>query len=236
MTGANASWQPLKTGTILKPGTIVQTATGSYVDVVLNNPDASGPSFSAMGAGASSGSGQLSQAPGGVAYQPKAKQDAIRIYENTVLGIDKLTVESTGVETITQTQLDLKAGSIFGVVRKLSAGSKYEVKLPNGVAGIRGTVYYMTATGIIRVLSGSVLVAFTGADGAIRTVEVKDGFQFDIRGGPDSQPTAMSQQEMSSLREPEQQLVFARQQPVITVPETVGYVSPINAKDQPGSQ
>jgi hypothetical protein len=230
MTGANASWQPLKSGTILKSGAIIQTAAGSYVDVVLNNAEAAGPALSAISAGAQGAGG--AGAGSGVAYQPKAKQDAVRIFENTVLGIDKLTVEETGVETITQTQFDLKAGSIFGVVRKLSAGSKYEVKLPNGVAGIRGTVYYITATGIVRVLSGSVVVAFAGPDGAIRTVEVKEGFQFDIRGGPDSQPSPMSQKEMTSLREPESQLVVAREAPVITVPETISFVSPVSGKDQ----
>jgi len=57
-----------------------------------------------------------------------------------VLSIDKLTVDQTGVDTISDTQLDLKAGSIFGTVKKLAVGSKYEVKIPNGVAGIRGTI------------------------------------------------------------------------------------------------
>ena len=56
--------------------------------------------------------------------------------ENSALGIDKLTSMDTGSDSVTETQLDLKAGHIMGSVKKLSAASKYEVKIPNGVAGI----------------------------------------------------------------------------------------------------
>src|SRR5436190_15052323 len=42
---------PLKVGDTLKPGTIIQTASGSYVDVVLNNPKATS---AGIGAGPSS--------------------------------------------------------------------------------------------------------------------------------------------------------------------------------------
>ena len=70
------------------------------------------------------------------------------MWENTLLGIDKLTVTQTGADVVTETQLDLKAGHIFGMVKKMSAASKYEVKIPNGVAGIRGTVYDISAEGV----------------------------------------------------------------------------------------
>jgi hypothetical protein len=179
MTGANASWVPLKVGTIVKPGAIIQTASGSYVDMVLNSPNASGPALSPMTS--------TSSAPGeggtGAAYQPKAQQDVVRIFENTVLGIDKLTVDQTGVETIAETQLDLKAGSIFGTVKKLSAGSKYEIKIPNGVAGIRGSIYWITAGGILRMLTGSGALAYVGPDGSVTTKTVIGGQQLDAHTG-----------------------------------------------------
>jgi hypothetical protein len=181
MTGANATWMPLKVGTALKSGSVVQTASDSYVDLVLNDPSATGPALSPMSGGGASAAG--GSGGGGSGYQPKAQQDAIRIFENTVLGIDKLTVDQTGVETITETQLDVKAGSIFGMVKKLSASSKYEVKIPNGVAGIRGTIFFINASGILRVLTGSVVLAFVGADGSTTAKIVTSGQQLDAHTG-----------------------------------------------------
>src|SRR5690349_24996818 len=92
-------------------------------------------------------------------YQPSVDQNVVRIWENSAVGIDKLTSMQTGAEAVTETQLDLKAGRITGSVKKMSAASKYEVKLPNGVAGIRGTTYDITADGLIKVYVGSVVVA-----------------------------------------------------------------------------
>ncbi len=178
MTGGGGTWQPLRNGAILKPGAIVQTASGSHVDIVLNHAKMAASPLSTMGAAAASSSSAT-----GVAYQPKAEQDAVRIFENSVLSIDKLTVDQTGVDTITETQLDLKAGSIFGTVKKLSGASKYEVKIPNGVAGIRGTTYFISAAGILRVTSGSVVLAWVGADGSVVTKVVNAGEQFDLRSG-----------------------------------------------------
>ena len=101
-----------------------------------------------------------------LSYQPSSEQNMVRIWENTLLGVDKLTETHTGADVVTETQLDLKAGRITGTVKKMSAASKYEVKIPNGVAGIRGTVYDISAEGVIKVLSGSVVLAYVGPDGA----------------------------------------------------------------------
>jgi hypothetical protein len=161
----------VKVGMVLKPGTTIQTAsgTGNYVDIILNN----------AGAVAASGS-----APSDIAhYQPKAEQDGIRIFENTVLAVDKLMRTQTGADLVTDTQLDLKAGSILGTVKKLTPTSKYEVKIPNGVAGIRGTVFWLSASGILRVLTGSVVVAYVGPGGNVITQTVNFGEQFDINTG-----------------------------------------------------
>src|SRR5215468_470852 len=66
---------PLKVGDILKPGTIIQTASGSYVDVVLNNPKATS---SGLGATPSS----VSSTPTTVMYsKPSMEQDAVRVLE-----------------------------------------------------------------------------------------------------------------------------------------------------------
>ena len=180
---------PLKVGTVLNPGSVIQTAADSYVDVVLNNANATASPIAS-----STSVMTVSTSQGGGGHHPKVEQDAIRIFENSVLGFDKLTINQTGAERVTETQLDLKHGRIFGTVRKLSASSKYEVKIPTGVAGIRGTVYLLSADGELSVLSslsdlsknipsGSVVLAYFGADGNVITQVVGDGQQFNTHSG-----------------------------------------------------
>ena len=169
-SGPNAG-QLLKVGDIVQPGALIQTAAGSRVDLALG--DTSVPVAQPLSAAE----------PMGSSYAPSSEQNIVRLWENTLLGIDKLTETKTGADVVTETQLDLKAGHIFGVVRKMSAASKYEVKIPNGVAGIRGTVYDISAEGVIKVLSGSVVLAYVGPDGTITTQPVNSSQQFDARTG-----------------------------------------------------
>jgi len=155
-TGSKAG-QLLKVGDTIQPGSVIQTADKSRVDLVL------GEAASAASQRGTPGAGE------GLSYQPTVEQNVIRLWENTLLGIDKLTMTQTGADQVSDTQLDLKAGHIFGMVKKMSAASKYEVKIPNGVAGIRGTVYDISAEGVVKVLSGSVVLAYVGPDGTVVT-------------------------------------------------------------------
>src|SRR6266480_1813411 len=136
-------WLPLKSGQILKPGSILRTANESQVDLFM---DQNGP--------------------------------IVRLVENTTLGIDKLNFEATGIDTIIETQLDLKSGRIIGIVTQMAATSKYEIKTPNGVAGIRGTEYDISATSVVRVVSGSLVVVYVKSDGTVVTQVVNAGEMF----------------------------------------------------------
>jgi len=174
----NNVWQPLKAGDHVRAGTTIQTdrENGSFVDLAIGE-GAVPVIANAPGVG-------VSYAPskgGTVRYQPAAQQNTVRVFENTVLGIDKMTSTETGAENVTDTQLDLKAGRIVGNVKKMSAASRYEVKLPNGVAGIRGTVYDITADGIIRVASGSVVVSFVDAQGNVQTRVISGSQEYNPR-------------------------------------------------------
>lgn len=84
----------------------------------------------------------------------------VRVTEDTTVGIDRLTVDDLGTETIVETQLDLRSGRILGNVKKLAATSKYEIKTPQGVAGIRGTRYDISADGTVTVVEGQVVVVY----------------------------------------------------------------------------
>lgn len=84
----------------------------------------------------------------------------LRVTEDSTMTLDKLTFDGVGVETVIETQLDLKNGRIQGNVKKLAEASKYEVKTPVGVAGIRGTQFDISSTGEVTVTEGSVVVVF----------------------------------------------------------------------------
>lgn len=89
----------------------------------------------------------------------------VRVTENTTLALDKLTLTDTGADTVVEVQLNLPEGTILGNVNKLSAASKYEIKTPNGVAGIRGTRYRISATSYIVLLDGTLVYVYVPAGG-----------------------------------------------------------------------
>jgi len=186
-------WEPLKVGTIIKAGTIVQTAKDSFVDIVISeSADAQAFSLKTPTSSASS----TSAAGGGGASTPAPDQDVLRVLDDTYLVFDGLSASSNGSGLVTETLLDLKKGSIFGSVKKQSAASRFEVKIPNGVAGIRGTTFLISAAGRVACLTGSVVAAFTGNDGNVATQVVGSGTQLDTNTGqssplPDSASNSM---------------------------------------------
>jgi len=162
-------WQTLKTGDLLQQGAVIETGMDkSRVDLVLGEgtPPAARPVMGEV-----------------LTYHPAAEQNMVRIWENSRLGIDKLTKTQTGADEVTDTKLDLQAGHIFGSVKKLSAASTYEVKIPNGVAGIRGTIYDISAEGVVKVLVGSCYLAYVDPQGKATTQVIMGEQQFDMRTG-----------------------------------------------------
>jgi hypothetical protein len=162
----------------------------------------------------------------------------VQLTENTTLGIDKLTFEPTGVDTIIETQLDLKSGRIVGIVRKLSTTSRYEVKTPTGVAGIRGTEYSISATGQVYVVSGSIVVVSVRADGSVLTQVVNAGEMFNpATGRVEPTPTETLNRilaELAELRAPEVPLITVEETPIIFVSPTIGLSGSSSAGDTGG--
>lgn len=141
---------PIKPGSRLPVGSVIQTGSGSSVELFLGR-----------------GTG------------------IVKLKENTTLGIIKLSTTDTGAELLTDTQLSLPAGDLLGSVNKLPAGSHYEIKTPDGLAGVRGTRYRIQVPGGISVLDGTLV--FVNKDGK-PTVVKGPGF-FDPRGTePTSRP------------------------------------------------
>jgi len=176
----NKTWQPLKVGTILKAGSVVQTAADSYVDIVLNEDATAAavsmprPATSVTAASTLGGGGGGTKAP---------EQDVVRVQEDSVLAVDRVTATRAGADRVTETELDLRTGSVFCSVKKQAAASRFEVKFPNGIAGIRGTYALIFADGRVICGTGSVVSAFTDSAGKTTTKVVPAGNQLDNRTG-----------------------------------------------------
>lgn len=147
----------------------------------------------------------------------------VRVTENTQLGIDRLSYEKSSVETVIDTGLDLKAGRILGLVDKMAEASKYEVKTPHGVAGIRGTEYDISAFGKVTVVSGSVVFVHA-VDGKVNTYVINTGETFN----PDTQKvTPTDPNELADLVPIFNDFASYRQPPIpVTIPRFQPPISP----------
>ncbi len=178
---------PLVAGKFIEPGAIVYTKDNGIVDLVLGkavdlpqapwSPNRISPAPD-------------SQVRGYVSYRPNTDPHAIRPTPNTTLAVDKLSIVDTGSDTVSDTELDLQKGKIFASVRKLSGASQYIVKLPNGVAGVRGTMFSITVDGIVACYEsagGGVILALTLPSGVSQTFVVAPGQLLDPSTGAPAQ-------------------------------------------------
>jgi hypothetical protein len=176
-TDNGVTWQALKIGAALQPGAVIKTDPDSTVDVILAENRAPVIPSGVVGQN-NAGAYAAGLPPTAGQYHAAVQQNVVRILGGTELAIDKLTYSNTGAETVSDTELDLRSGKVFGNVKKISAMSKYEIKTPTGVAGIRGTSFSMGSDGSVIVYDGSVVVSFPGANGVIETQVVNAGEQF----------------------------------------------------------
>lgn len=147
----------------------------------------------------------------------------VRLAPQTTLALSALTYDEGAGETIITTELGLTTGKIQGVVRKMSAASRYEVKTPVGTCGIRGTKYEITSTGRVTVEAGIVDVMYTPpGSGAPVKFEVPAGYTFDPmlnngRGGVIPTPGTIRDQLNEDLRDL-QQFVSPEERATVWVP------------------
>ena len=207
----SGAWQTLKRGDELSAGTIIETGVNSRVDLMLGEgtPPRAKPVVGEM-----------------LTYTPAAEQNMVRMWENSRLGLDKLTRTETGADVVTETQLDLQAGHIFGSVKKMSAASKYEVKIPNGVAGIRGTIYDISVEGVIKCLVGSIYLAYVDSNGKAASQVVMGDQMFDVRTGVLQQLSNLDRTGMAEALTQVKLIAKTTTPLVYSVDQTLNLVSP----------
>lgn len=93
--------------------------------------------------------------------------NALRVEADSTLTLNKLDYTKAG-DTIVNTELEVKKGAaVANVINKLSKASKYEIKTPAGVAGIRGTVLRAAPTRITCLVGRITFVPVAGGGVAI---------------------------------------------------------------------
>ncbi len=185
----DGNWHPLVVGKMLGAGAVIQSAHDAVVDLVLGKmvempqaapwPDRIGPAPDA-------------NIRGLIDYKPAVEQNMVRMTGDTTLAIDKLTISDTGLDTVSDTELDLKQGRIFASVKKLSAASQYLIKIPNGIAGVRGCLIEIDASGFLAVTDDNgengmgngneargVLISIVVPNAPPQTFLVSDGNEFN---------------------------------------------------------
>jgi hypothetical protein len=182
-------WHPLVAGKILQPGAVIQTSHDATVDIVLGKKILM-PQANPLPDRVSLATDE--KVRDYVSYRPFAEQNAVRMMGDTVLAIDKLMVSDTGVDTVSDTELDLRQGGIYNSVKKLSGASQYIIKIPNGIAGVRGTLFYVNANGQCMAYQNSVVLSIIGPDGKPLTVVVNEGYQFDPKNQGNGQPSPLA--------------------------------------------
>jgi hypothetical protein len=86
----------------------------------------------------------------------------IQVAANSTFAIVDALATRTAADTVTDTQLDLSEGAMVFKVNKLSKASRYEIKTPRGIAGVRGTTGYLTAGGELTVGEGTAGISYFG--------------------------------------------------------------------------
>ena len=132
----DGKWHPVVPGSVLPPGSTIRSHFNGTADIVLGReikwPQAKfRPEHI----------GHAADAPvtGHIDYRPSAEQNTIRLTPDSTVSIDKLFITDTGSDSVSDTELNLTQGKIYFSVKKLTGASQYLIKLPKGIAGVRGT-------------------------------------------------------------------------------------------------
>jgi hypothetical protein len=179
-SSGDSVWHTLSVGKTLGQNDVIETAADSTVDLILsdkavriNQSDSAGSLI-----GGSINVAGLPIKPLQGSGQAAPQQNIVRVEADSVLSIDKFTYSQTGAETVTDTELNLQKGKALANVKKVSADSQFIVKMPVGVAGIRGSQVAFDSDGGATVLEGSAVLSVV-INGVVTTVTLTEGESYD---------------------------------------------------------
>ena len=195
------TWIPALAGKSLQAGSLIRSGDRSIIDILVGQNQAD------VNVRVLKTDVSRNPAPN---ILPQREVNMIRLRPNTTFGIDKLTVPDSDPTSVSGAEFNLKKGSIFASVRKVSPSSEYFIKIPNGVAAVRGTQFELSSDGSgssCSVVNGTVWLSFTvtdangnpvnGPDGNPLPpvqISINPGQSFNLTGALVSQLTATIQQ------------------------------------------
>ena len=106
----------------------------------------------------------IAPADGWADLSVNGNHSTVRVTPGSTLKIDDMEYLGSTTEGDTKTTLNLQSGTVLGNVKKLSASSDYDIRTPNGVAGIRGTDF---AVVVEKLPDGNFRVTFTSVVGQL---------------------------------------------------------------------
>jgi hypothetical protein len=167
-TDVGMPWQTLNLETILPPGAVIETASSSYVDICF---------------GKSPKRRRYLAGPRHSTYV-REYDNMIRLWDSSRVRFERLWLLPSEVRShpAEDFRLDLQIGHIYGIAPKLAEGSSYEIKFGPCTATIIGTVFDISADGVVKVLLGRVSVTYPGSP-APQTQTVLGLQEFDVRTG-----------------------------------------------------
>jgi hypothetical protein len=159
----------------------------------------------------------------------------VRVTPETTMGLDKLMVTDTGAESVTETQLNLRSGRILGNVKKLASTSQYQIKTPNGVAGIRGTDFDITVTPlgngqfkmVITSITGTIVGSGANSQGVIKTAIINTGETWTPE---DDLPKILPPGDLTILQGIIEQLAHLEDSLTVETPTTIIRVEPTTSE------
>lgn len=212
-TDDSAPWRMIKVGELINPGSVIETAQQSDMDLLLGEEGKP-----ARGSATKADSYNPETYPGNV----------VRLADDSMLRIDKLsrTPAEGSKEPVEKIMLELRSGRILGHVRKLAGESNYEIAFAGGVAGMRDTVYGLTAKGELSVLRGAAGIALDDGKPA-RAVAAEQ--QFDPGTGLITRlnrPASPSRDDLQTRSELEGKRKAIVPPPALPRPRPPGGISP----------
>jgi len=139
----------------------------------------------------------------------------VRVGEGSTVAFDKLTLTDTGADTAVEVQLHVPDGELYFKVNKLSKASRYEIKMPTGVAGIRGTKGCCSfrqagnSKPPITLLEGRLVFVYSppGGEPVVHTLNAPPAVYFSPAGGVQEAPDDLVNDIVEALKAAEKGVV-----------------------------